>query len=357
MKKLTVLLVLTLCVSLLFCACNSEPEEKTPTYSRITLVFQEEDICLADGTVGQKEAWQSTSAVELDDCYGIRYELAAQKDLLSVAFYDADGNFISGIGTKSMLDICTTINGFAVRPENAKTAKFLHFMGKADLPDFDSAFVEIYPTQEDYELAYSKLEYPELEIACLGDSLTEGDHGGTASGVANRSQKNYPYFLSRYLGCQTINYGRCGANTSSFSNGIYGAGMVDISESDVVLLMLGTNYGIEPDTNYYREYIRLIDKIQKDMKEGAKLILITPPSVTIDMNRVNYGVHPWVASAFNGVHAAAKEKGLPVIDAYRFGPIQPAREDEYQSNDGLHMNEAGCDVFARYIANELKKML
>jgi len=305
-----------------------------------------------EGKDAELEAWVSTAFVDISEIYGFSYLLAAHKNVMSVSFYDADGKYISGIGTTSMLSHATTVCGFAVRPENAVTARFVNFTGKDDLPEFDEPSVKGYRTEAEYTAASSLGELSGLKIACLGDSLTEGDYGGQR-GVANRKLKNYPYYLALETGAETVNYGKCGANASSYLKNYYEAGLVDVTDADVVLLMLGTNLGLERESNYYKDYLTLIDKIQADMKSGAKLILITPPSSTIDDTKVNFGYMQWVTTAYGSVMAAAKEKGLDVIDAYKYSPIRPDMEETYQANDGLHMNEDGYKAFAGFISHEL----
>ena len=121
--------------------------------------------------------------------------------------------------------------------------------------------------------------------------------------------------------------------------------------------MLGTNKGLAFDSQYYTDYCTLVDKILAERKPEAKLILITPPSATTDFRKPNYGYMDNVTSANEAVIVIAKEKGLVCFDALKMSPIQPEKENLYQSFDGLHMNARGYEAFAKYIAEELSKVL
>jgi lysophospholipase L1-like esterase len=190
----------------------------------------------------------------------------------------------------------------------------------------------------------------------LGDSLTEGDYGPLTS-YGGRRFENYPYYLAQLTGASTTNFGRCGASSTSYLNEYYNAGHIDITESDVILLMLGTNKGLADGSEYYTDYETLVDKILADKKPEAILVLIAPPSATTDPNKINYGYMDSITSANETVRALAEKKGLHYIDALKTSPIQPETEEIYQDFDGLHMNQEGYAAFAKYIAEELAKIL
>ncbi len=329
---------------------------------KLTLTFNKGKLCAsALDTKGEGEdvsysAWLSTTNMELNGCYGLYYNLSAHKLLMSVAFYDAEGNYISGVGTNSMNNYATSVTGFVVRPENAATARFLYFDGTYVIPKFKHSDVFSFATKEAYDAARAMYSFDGLKIACLGDSLTEGDYG-PLSDTGGRRFENYPYYLGQLTGATTVNFGRCGASSTSYLNDHYNVGDIDVSGFDVILLMLGTNKGLAFDSQYYTDYCTLIDKILAEKKPEAQLILITPPSATTNPLKINYGYMDNVTSANEAVIAIAKEKGLICFDALKMSPIQPEKESLYQSFDGLHMNARGYEAFAKYIAGELSKIL
>ena len=279
MKKIALLLALVMCLSSMLVACNGEPADTTavseiteipgttelpettetteatpdpePEFTSVNLEFNDAKLCTSkyeshgEGGFNTYAAWVSTNYIEIDGWYGIEYELAAHKLLQSIAFYNANKQYISGVGTTSMLDVATTVMGFVMVPENAKYVRFVGYTGYSDMPAYTDCFVNVFTEKEDYDLAYGKSEYRELVVACLGDSLTEGDYGSNPAGTMNRKYKNYPYYLSKALGCKTVNYGKCGATSKSFYQNFYQNGSVDITKADVVVIMLGTNRGLE----------------------------------------------------------------------------------------------------------------
>ena len=333
-----------------------------PEFTSLKMTFNQTSLCTStydgkgEGGFNSYTAWVSTDYIEINGWYGFEYEMAAHKKLMSVAFYTADKQYISGIGTTSMLGTVTTVSGFTTIPENAKYVRFINYTSAGgDMPAYTDHFVNVFMDKENYDMVYGESEYRELVIACLGDSLTEGDYGSNTAGVANRKYKNYPYYLSKALGCKTINYGKCGANSQSFYDSYYNKDQVDISEADVIVIMLGTNRGLEGDYQSY--YTKLIDDVKKDMKKGAKVILVTPPSATIDKTKVNGKYMPNLIASYTVVKTMATLKKTELIDAFKYSPIQPAMEEVYQANDGLHMVEAGYKAFGEYMAEEIVKIL
>lgn len=329
---------------------------------KISLSFNSANLCSSardakgEGVNVSYAAWNGTYNVALNNCYGLYYNLVAHKLLMSVAFYDRNGNYISGVGTDAMTNYAASVTGFVVRPKNAVYARFLGFSGTEVIPAFDHYEVLSFATEEAYLAAKSMYKFDGLKIACIGDSLTEGDYGPITS-YGGRRFENYPYYLSHLTGAETVNYGRCGASSSSYYYEHYNRGDVDVSDADIILLMLGTNKGLAEDTPFHTDYVRLVNEILTAKKPSAQLILITPPSATTDPAKINYGYMDNVLSANAAVKAIAKEKGLICFDALNDSPIQPETEERYQSFDGLHMNAAGYEAFARYIAEELDKIL
>ena len=298
--------------------------------------------------------WVSTKFVDISEYYALKYELAAHNYLMSIAFFDAERKYISGVGTESFLGTATVVAGYTLVPESAKYARFTDFQGVVGGTNpIDSMFVKAYGNKTSYETDRALEKYADLKIACIGNSLTEGDYGSGQKGVANKQLLNYPYYLAKSLGCQTINYGLCGKNAKNYYTDYYTK--ADISDCDIILVMLGTNKGLDGD--YGKYYGKLIEAIQKDMKKDAIIVLITPPSATTDTSKVNCGYSVNVTSSYTFVTSYAKENNIKMIDAYTNSPIQPDMETFYQPNDGLHMAREGYKAFAEFIAEELAKFL
>lgn len=197
-----------------------------------------------------------------------------------------------------------------------------------------------------------------MRIVCIGDSLTEGDYGVFGkSGIANVHPENYPYFLSQLMDCEVSNCGKCGFTSSSYLK-MYREGKVDVHDADAVLLMLGTNGGLDPDgdTQGNRDYDTLVGLIRRDAPQ-ARLILLTPPHVTVNPAFSNCGYLPRVEAAVGFTRAYAAAHDLPLIDAAAFPDFTAETEAVYQANDGLHFVEAGYRRLAERIAEALRPLL
>lgn len=341
---------------------TSEEEKEKYIVKDLDLLFTKSDTIgskksstgnFVEGASVVYDQWVSTDFIDVSPYYALKYELVAHYKLMSLAFFDAEHKYISGVGTNSFANTAT-VTGYVLVPENAKYARFTDYQGVADgMKSLDSRFVKGYENKTSYETDLAREKYADLKIACIGDSLTEGDYGSATAGKANRQFLNYPYYLAKAMGCQTVNYGLCGRTAQNYYTDHYPH--ADISDCDVILVMLGTNGGLWGDLATY--YDKLIKRIAEDKKEGAIIILITPPSATTNTSKVNYGYAGNVTSAHDFITDYAPKNDLIMIDAFTYSPIQPEMEDLYQANDGLHMVQAGYQAFGEFIADELKLIL
>ena len=193
-------------------------------------------------------------------------------------------------------------------------------------------------------------------ISCLGDSLTRGDYGVFGkSGIANISDKNYPYFLAQSTGAKVNNYGVCGVNPTHFYN-YYKKENVDIKNSDIVIIMLGTNGGLHPTekTQANEDYKALIDLCLKDAP-NASLFICTPPHTTENPEFSNCGFAQNVTNATLFIREFAKQNNLNLIDVFDCGLFTAENEHIMQTNDGLHFVEEGYKTLANFIEKELRK--
>ena len=198
-----------------------------------------------------------------------------------------------------------------------------------------------------------------MKICCLGDSLTEGDYGVKGkSGIANVKKENYPYFLAQNTGWEVKNFGFCGVNPTHFL-GIYNDGGVDVTGADVVVIMLGTNGGVdaEIDTPANDAYKKIVEKC-KEQSKNAKIIVVTPPNVTKNPEFSNFGFEERVGKAVDFVRKFAKEnKGVYLVDLAAAGIFTAENENVMQANDGLHFVEIGYKTLAEYFEKEIRKII
>lgn len=196
-----------------------------------------------------------------------------------------------------------------------------------------------------------------MKVVCIGDSLTQGDYGVMGNSESgNVRPENYPYFLAKYTGWTVLNRGICGMQATTYLQ-FYKNGHVDVTDSNVVIIMLGTNGGNDPVENTpgndaYRELVKLI---RQDAPE-TKIILCTPPPATVDKNFSNYGYMPRILKAVAFVEKLAKEESLDLIDVHNCGYFTPETERIMQPNDGLHFGEEGYKTLAKVIEQGIRKI-
>ena len=192
-------------------------------------------------------------------------------------------------------------------------------------------------------------------ICCLGDSLTEGDYGiAGKSGIANVQPEGYPYFLERITHAEVRNFGKSGYNSTSYL-AHYRAGNVDLSGADAVIVMLGTNGGLDPErdvpgNDHFRQLLQLC---RRDAPQ-ADIDLCTPPHVTENPAYSNCGYAPQVAKAVVFVRELAKEMDLPLIETALCPDFTTENEAVMQPADGLHFGRVGYETLAKFIADAIR---
>ena len=195
-------------------------------------------------------------------------------------------------------------------------------------------------------------------IACLGDSLTEGDYGiPGSSGIVDIHEENYPYFLSRILGVEVRNFGKSGFTGNLYWKH-YLAGNVDLTNVDVIVVMLGTNGGFkaEEETIDGNSFGKLIAACQKDAPQ-ARIVLCTPPHATENPEYANCGFAEKVANGVAFIRKFAREHDLDLIDVANCPDFTAENEHIMQPNDGLHYGKVGYQTMASFIADGLKQIL
>ncbi len=305
------------------------------------------------------KGWVSTDYVEIAGYVALCYELAAHRYLQSISFFDCNKRFVSGVTTRSVCGY-SVLRGSVAVPESAKYARFINFTGSEEYKDpLTTPTVTGLITEEEYAAYKKAFPRNELKIVCIGDSLTEGDHGSHTAGVPCKSYKNYPYFLSGIMGCETVNGGRCGIKPSGMCELYEKSGGMGVPQADVVLLMLGTNGGltVNGNTAERRAYEELLQRIEREKKPGCKVVLMTPPHATEIEGKVNFGYAPWVENAAEVTRELARQQGRALIDVYSESPITAENEEIYQPNDGLHLSDKGYEVLAGFIAEKLSGII
>lgn len=168
-------------------------------------------------------------------------------------------------------------------------------------------------------------------------------------------ERNYPYFLKMLTGANVVNCGRCGIRQSGYLK-YYKDGKVDVCGADFVIIMLGTNGGLDDtcQTDDNRDYAELINLINQD-EPKAQIILCTPPHATSDKTKSGYGCADRVAAAVRFTKKFASENNLDCIALDKCPLFTYENEVVMQPNDGVHYSEVGYAVMAIYIRDALCK--
>jgi len=195
-----------------------------------------------------------------------------------------------------------------------------------------------------------------ITIACIGDSLTEGDYGIPGkSGIANIHEENYPYFLSKLTKCEVKNFGYCGYRSTQILD-LFKKGTINVTGCDLILIMLGTNGGQTESCNSEEDlaYIEIVNLCKKQ-SSAAKIYLIAPPYCSVNPKWSNCGMLDKVINANKFLANIAPKLGLPLIDLLANKTFCEENIEKYQGNDGLHFIEEGYKELANIIYSFIKK--
>ena len=333
------------------------------SYKSFTLDFSMDTVPGADGTETTIDGWKSTDYLEVGDFEIVQYALSRHGDVSSLAFYNQNKEYIKGY-SKSANNEAYMV--WVYQQNIPSDAVYVRFSCHDDFVYSRASLAnDIGKRINEYAVSKDATSLADKKIVCVGDSLTYGDYG-TPGPVAGYPQyENYPYYLKKYTGANVEWYARGGYTAAQlaacYKDGIFSGegrpGMTfNIKDADYVIIMLGTNKGLtlNGDKTNYNAYHSLLSEMKSDMKEGAKIILCTPPHATTDTSKVNYGYMPNVVNAYPEVYNLAKEFDLAVLDVYRDSGFDASNEDLLQPNDGLHFGGVGYSALAAFMANGLR---
>ena len=192
-------------------------------------------------------------------------------------------------------------------------------------------------------LSYYFDEQDKINIACIGDSNTEGH------GLFPRWLFSYPAKLQLSLGkdFKVHNYGKAGATIANDEN-LYAKSAVfnnSINRThEYYIFMLGTNDSKDLSSGFYQKYKSLID--QYDIYDNQTVILCTPPKAFSNKWDINDSVITKYIS--KDILRLGDESGYTVLDINSI-----LNSKEYFQEDGIHLNAEGSEQ----VAYLLKKVL
>lgn len=221
-------------------------------------------------------------------------------------------------------------------------------------------------SRDDIVALGNRIAYLEQRIAslvnktvnCLGDSITHGVISKPTGGTT-WTDDTWPKGVGTNLGCTMNNYGVSATSICDGSSESFVTRLNRMSEQSIDLLLVfgGTNdYGDRravtlgtlsdspaQGTNFYASFKYLISTAINKYP-SALIGVITP------MRRQSGGENANGISIEDIVNAeidVAKYYGVPLLDFYHYGGINPAITVHYDNyaRDGLHPTQAGLDKF------------
>ncbi len=190
-------------------------------------------------------------------------------------------------------------------------------------------------------------------VACVGDSLTFG------MGAQDPVAESYPAVLASLDGkykFETEKYGHSGA-TVDYVGWLPFAGTEEYADSlktqaDIVLLMLGTNDTVfSQNRDIFPENFEKMVSTYVGLPCKPKVIVMLPPHFFNDGPMLQASIANLETVIEQEKQVAAK-LGLDTIDVYS---LTEGRSD--LSPDGVHFTAEGYKVLARFVYDELGKIL
>lgn len=218
--------------------------------------------------------------------------------------------------------------------------------------------------QDQAVIASSTLDFSNVKIAFLGDSITAGVNGATP----------YPYLVKEILGLKEVyNFGQGGSTIATINGSKAMTERVNEipTDADIIIVMGGTN-----DNFYQPAYqfgfmtwetkgegtfcgeLQLLMKKFKWSYPNAKVLFLTPPSNSkIDQMRAENPALQDQAVYTEAINYIGNEQGFEVIDLFNLNFLNShdATVRATWMNDEVHPNSEGNKILAQRVAAEIIK--
>ena len=215
-------------------------------------------------------------------------------------------------------------------------------------------------------LEENTMDFSEIKIACLGDSITQGTN---LIEEPDYEQSTYPARLEATLGAaQVYNFGIGGSSLGRYWDKAFCERYQEIPEEvDIILVMGGDNdgYCLEDymvgniDDCEYRTLYGDTNELFAGLKENypnAQVIVMTEmPNLLHDVLRNERDFLLPQTVVVNCLKELAEKYEYPVIDNYNSNFFDSHDPDIVASYipDSVHPNQEGYDIFAQHVAAEI----
>lgn len=228
----------------------------------------------------------------------------------------------------------------------------------------------IYANESDLRvIADNRIDFSQMTIACLGDSITEASN---LDDMEDYQQYSYPQQLKEILGAKNVvNLGIGGSSIGRYWDQAFVDRYQEIPEdTDIIIVMGGTNDGFclsqqELGDFEQRErgtFIGDLDELMQGLKESypdAFILFATPPSnILHDMLRRERDDMIPQREIVYIIKQLGEEYDIPVTDLYSSGMLDThdAAVIYNYMPDGVHGNPAGYRVLAQHMAAEIIRL-
>ena len=224
--------------------------------------------------------------------------------------------------------------------------------------------------QDRKTISENDIDFSEIKIACLGDSITQAVNLDT---LDHYQELAWPHVLKKALGAEeVVNLGIGGSSIGRYWADAFVDRYTEIPEdTDLIFVMGGTNDGFcasfvefgnseeRAPRTFWGDLDELMDGLKEDYPE-AEVIFLTPiPNSLHDYLKAERKYLMPQEEFSEVIITLAEEHGMEVFDLYNSNILDGHDKDNilHLMPDGVHPNEEGYRILGEHVAAELIRLL
>ena len=224
--------------------------------------------------------------------------------------------------------------------------------------------------QDRKTISENDIDFSEIKIACLGDSITQAVNLDT---LDHYQELAWPHVLKEALGAEeVVNLGIGGSSIGRYWADAFVDRYTEIPEdTDLIFVMGGTNDGFcasfvefgnseeRAPRTFWGDLDELMDGLKEDYPE-AEVIFLTPiPNSLHDYLKAERKYLMPQEEFSEVIITLAEEHGMKVFDLYNSNILDGHDKDNilHLMPDGVHPNAEGYRILGEHVAAELIRLL
>ena len=224
--------------------------------------------------------------------------------------------------------------------------------------------------QDRKTISENDIDFSEIKIACLGDSITQAVNLDT---LDHYQELAWPHVLKKALGAEeVVNLGIGGSSIGRYWADAFVDRYTEIPEdTDLIFVMGGTNDGFcasfvefgnseeRAPRTFWGDLDELMDGLKEDYPE-AEVIFLTPiPNSLHDYLKAERKYLMPQEEFSEVIITLAEEHGMEVFDLYNSNILDGHDKDNilHLMPDGVHPNAEGYRILGEHVAAELIRLL